>query len=87
MEDVVGALGKAYKWELRNKKSVTAGDAAELDRLEKNIAIIAPKQWDTLQSVINAGKDAGHRKAMILIYAHLLRLKVESPSLQKGMSR
>ncbi|KAJ3745376.1 Sec63 Brl domain-containing protein [Lentinula detonsa] len=86
MDDVVGTLGQAYKWEVYRSKSKT-GDAAELDRLEKNISLVAPKQWETLRTVIDAGKNANQRKAMILLYAHLLRLNVEKPSLQQDQTR
>ncbi|KAJ3852121.1 Sec63 Brl domain-containing protein [Lentinula lateritia] len=85
MDDVVGTLGQAYKWEFRSKTKTE--DAAELNRLEKNIALTAPKQWETLRIVIDAGKNANQRKATILLYAHLLRLNVEQPNLQKEQTR
>ncbi|KAF9069774.1 DnaJ-domain-containing protein [Rhodocollybia butyracea] len=86
MEDVVGTLGKAYKRELPQSKGKPE-DVAELDRLEKNIILLAPRQWEKLQSFLDTSKDSGHRKAMILLYAHLLRINVESSSLQKVQTR
>ncbi|KAJ4473619.1 Sec63 Brl domain-containing protein [Lentinula aciculospora] len=85
MEDVVGTLGQAYKWEYSTKGKT--GDPAELDRLEKNIALAAPKQWEMLRTIIDAGNNANQRRAMILIYAHLLRLDVKKPRLQKEQTR
>ncbi|KAF5377761.1 hypothetical protein D9757_008081 [Collybiopsis confluens] len=85
MDDVVGALGEVYKWEFSN--SSKSADAAELDSLEKNISTIAPKQWELSKSFIAAGRGASHRKAMILLYAHLLRLHVDSSSLQKEQTQ
>ncbi|KAJ3843252.1 Sec63 Brl domain-containing protein [Lentinula raphanica] len=86
MDDVVAALGKAYKWESIKAKSKT-GDAAELDRLEKNISLVVPKQWETLRQSFDAGKDTNQRKAMILLYAHFLRLNIEKPSLQQAQTQ
>ncbi|KAF4602544.1 secretory subunit [Pleurotus pulmonarius] len=91
MGDVVGSLGKAYEYE--NPSPITsAAEREELKALEKEIALSADKKWTDVKKLIETddGKGPGFEtrwKALVLIYAHLLRLPVKAPSLQQYQTR
>ncbi|KAF8075961.1 hypothetical protein FPV67DRAFT_1649028 [Lyophyllum atratum] len=76
-EDVLGTFGKAYQWELPANK---AKPTPELDELEKQIKEKTGSKWDEVKHL--CGQDAARRKALILLYAHLLRLRLHSTTLQ-----
>lgn len=90
MADVVGSLGKAYEYE--NPSPITsAAEREELKALEKEIALLADKKWMDVKKLIETDDGKGPAfetrwKALVLIYAHLLRLPVKAPSLQQCMS-
>jgi translocation protein SEC63 len=79
MEEVIGTFGKAYQWELPAKSSKSD---AELDRLEKEIKKQAVSKWEEARTL--CGDHDSRRKALILIYAHLLRIPIQKASLQEG---
>ncbi|RDB15649.1 Translocation protein sec63 [Hypsizygus marmoreus] len=77
LEEVIGTFGKAFQWELSEKKSKPV---PELDQLEKTIKERVGSKWDEVKKL--CGSDASRRKALVLIYAHLLRLDITSSSLK-----
>lgn len=77
-DQVLSTLGKSFSWELSSRSSSV--DAAELQRLDDQLASKVGKPWKTMQSVLRPGDDA-RRRALILLYAHLLRMDVKRPSL------
>ncbi|KAG5645765.1 hypothetical protein DXG03_005302 [Asterophora parasitica] len=76
-EEVLATFGKAYQWELPAQK---AQSAPELDELEKQIKEKARLKWEEVKRL--CGQDAPRRKALVLLYAHLLRLPIQSVSLR-----
>ncbi|KAH9853350.1 DnaJ-domain-containing protein [Lenzites betulinus] len=87
MDDVTGSLGKSFEWELPRAK-VGKVDA-ELKQLEVQIKSSLGDKWDDLVKLAEATAK-GHgsrRRAFILLYAHLLRLPVQSSILQKEQTR
>ncbi|PPQ86765.1 hypothetical protein CVT25_012410 [Psilocybe cyanescens] len=83
MEEVVGALGKAYKWELPASKTKTS---AELDALEKTIKEQVGAKWTEVRKIAqdyNGELHESRRQALVLLYAHLLRLEVKDAGLKK----
>ena len=78
-DQVFGTLGKSFSWELSSRSSSSA-DAAELQRLDRELTGKVGKPWNSIQSVLRPGDDI-RRRALILLYAHLLRIDVKRPSL------
>lgn len=88
-EDVVGALGKAFEWELPTTKAAHSADA-ELDELDKAVSSKAGSQYVEVKKLARDAQGQLHesrRRALILIYAHLTRTEIKSPHLQKGEQR
>ncbi|KAJ2913503.1 hypothetical protein MD484_g6889, partial [Candolleomyces efflorescens] len=80
-EEVVSALGKAFKWEIPESKEAQA----ELDELEKTIQQKVGQQYAEVKKLtrdVNGELHVSRRRALILIYAHLTRLPINSTSLQ-----
>lgn len=85
MEEVVGTLGKAYKWEL----SVKAKASDELDQLENSIEERLGSKWTEVRKLAQDYDGQLHilrREALILLYSHLLRLDIQDSTLQKRAS-
>ena len=85
MEEVVGTLGKAYKWEL----PVTAKASDEVDQLEKTIEGRLGSKWMEVRKLAQDYDGQLHqsrREALILLYSHLLRLDIQTAALQKRAS-
>jgi len=78
MEEVVVTMGNVYQWELPAKKLKAE---VELDELEKAIEGRTMK-WKEIRELV--GGQEWRRKALILLYAHLLRIPITKASLQKG---
>jgi translocation protein SEC63 len=78
LDQVIGMLGKAYQWEVRARKS-----EPEIGQLERAIQGKIGFRWDDVSRLCDSDS---RRKALVLIYAHLLRLPIHNPSLQKGVS-
>lgn len=81
LEEVIGTFGKAYQWELPANKSKSS---TELDELEKIIKEQSGAKWEEVTRL--CGDDAARRKALILLYTHLLRISINSTSLQRGQN-
>ncbi|KAF6743039.1 translocation protein sec63 [Ephemerocybe angulata] len=84
-EEVVSALGKAYEWELPTPKKNTQALDAELDELDKTISQKVGQQYAEVKRLAkdaNGDLHESRRRALILIYAHLTRLPIQSPALQ-----
>lgn len=83
IDEVVASLGKSFEYE----RSHATGNPAVLDDLEKQIEAQLGSKWGSLKSLaeIVPKVDETRRRSFILLYAHLLRLPVQSSSLRKGM--
>jgi len=81
MDEIVVALGKAYEWE----RPKVVSDNKEIPSLDKLINEQLGSQWENLKTTMNAlpGPSNSSQRALTLLYAHFLRLPVESPSLRK----
>lgn len=77
--EIVGTLGKAYQWEkpLKNPKNDT-----DFKALEKEVEGKGGDSWKTAKKLIE--NNPSRRRALVLIYAHLLRLPISKPALIKG---
>jgi translocation protein SEC63 len=75
----MGVFGKAFAHELPKP----TGHEKELDALEGMVRKKLGDKWESLTQVVDF-KDARGRRAVVLLYAHLLRLPVEHASLIKG---
>ena len=85
MEEVVGTLGKAYKWEF----PVKARASDEVDQLEKSIEGRLGPKWTEVRKLAQDYDGQLHilrREALILLYSHLLRLDIQDATLQKRAS-
>jgi len=85
MEEVVGTLGKAYKWEFPTK----ARASDEVDQLEKTIKTRLGSKWAVVRKLAQDYDGQLHhlrREALILLYSHLLRLDIQDAALQKRAS-
>ncbi|KJA18200.1 hypothetical protein HYPSUDRAFT_45520 [Hypholoma sublateritium FD-334 SS-4] len=83
VEEVVGVLGKAYKWEV---PASSAKSTPELDTLEKTIEEQLGSKWTEVRRLAKDHDGELHdtrRAALVLLYAHLLRLDVHDSSLKK----
>lgn len=77
LDEVIGTFGKAYQWELRTRSSQSEPEIGELER------IIQGKMGFKWNDVSRLCDHESRRKALVLIYAHLLRLPIHNSSLQK----
>jgi translocation protein SEC63 len=84
MEDVVGALGKAYQFEPTRAERASAD--RELAALEKTIEERLGAKWREVRRLTEVGNEVmdARRRALVLLYAHVLRLPVQDSSLEKG---
>ena len=83
LEEVVGVLGKAYKWEVPASK---AKSAPELDTLENTIKERLGSKWTEVRRLTKDHDGELHetrRAALVLLYAHLLRLDIHDSGLKK----
>lgn len=81
IDDVVASLGKSFEYE----RSAAKGDKAALDELEAQIEAQLGAKWGTLKKLAEVvpKQYETRRRSFILLYAHLLRLSIESASLRK----
>ena len=87
MTEVVGTLGKALQYEMSDA-CIKKSDVA-IDRLESEIERKVDSKWSQVRRIANdtGGKlHVKRRRALVLIYAHLLRIEVPDPKLQEGRS-
>ena len=83
VEEVVSALGKAYQWEL---SAVKTKSDAELTEIETVIKEQLGAKWTEVRRLAQNYSGELHesrRKALVLLYAHLLRLEVKDAGLKK----
>ncbi|KAH9928945.1 Sec63 Brl domain-containing protein [Fomitopsis serialis] len=83
IDEVVAGFVKAFEWE-RPKATVSKRES-ELDDLEEQIKERLKGKWNELNKLAEAtpGEHETRRRAFILLYAHLLRIPVKSPSLRQ----
>ena len=79
LDEVIGTFGKAFQWELRPLK---AQFEPEVGKLERAIQGKMGFRWDDINRL--CGDHGSARMALVLIYAHLLRLPIHDLSLKKG---
>ncbi|EIW81991.1 translocation protein sec63 [Coniophora puteana RWD-64-598 SS2] len=82
--EIAGVLSQAYKWE--NPPSASTHQE-EVKKLEEQIEAALGEEWKEAKKVVE-GKNGGksERKALVLLYAHFLRLDV-SPGLKAEQNR
>jgi len=83
IDEVLSALGKAYKWEIPIVKPTS-----ELERLEKAIEQQLGAKWKDAKKLMQDPTGQLHksrRTALILLYAHLLRLDIHDSGLKRRM--
>ncbi|KAI8984903.1 DnaJ-domain-containing protein [Trametes punicea] len=87
IDDVTSSLAKAFEWELASAKLGKA--ESELAELERRIKEKLNGKWDELVKLAEAvpKQHERRRRAFILFYAHLLRLPVQHPTLQKEQTQ
>ncbi|KAH9037635.1 Sec63 Brl domain-containing protein [Lactarius pseudohatsudake] len=87
VDDVVSALSSATEWETMAPKSSASSGALRV--LEKNIEVeLGPRLIRTRQQFKRAtGKLDARWDSLVLLYAHLLRLPIEDPVLQKRQTQ
>jgi translocation protein SEC63 len=86
MDDVVGTLGKSYAWEsVQGPKGV----GKELEDLEGSVSKKMGKEWSEMLKLAGIRKDEEgyerRKRALVLLYAHFLRVDIVQVSLQRGM--
>jgi translocation protein SEC63 len=83
MDDVVGTLGKAFSWE--GMAVTKAAQKDELEGLESRIRESLGSNWTQILELAEAGhiEHGKRKKALILLYSHLLRFPIPS-SLRHG---
>lgn len=88
MEDVVATLGKSYAWEYKSPPKYAG---TELDELERNISSKVGPDWEAMLKLAGVGTTSAdneayvrRKRALVLLYAHFLRLEVGVSSLEKG---
>jgi len=84
MGDVVRALGQAHEWRRFEAKGASAAD--ELTTLEGQVAGKLGDSWKGVRDTISESEQ-GRVRALVLLYAHLLRIPVQDASLQALQTR
>jgi len=83
MDEVVGTLGKSFEWEWPKR---TTKPWKELDAIDSQIGKKLGCKWLEIHNLAGSNGQGCKRRALILLYAHLLRLPVSMPSLHEGSS-
>ncbi|KII96122.1 hypothetical protein PLICRDRAFT_170703 [Plicaturopsis crispa FD-325 SS-3] len=81
MTEVVGTLGKAYQWE---RSALQKSARQEIDALDAKISE-RDDSWPEIKKLADS-EDKDHesrRRALVLLYAHLLRIPISNAALQK----
>jgi translocation protein SEC63 len=88
MGDVVGALGKSYAWESAAKPK--SADK-KLEDLERSVSAKMGKEWSEILKLagVRTNEDGyeKRKRALVLLYAHFLRVDARGTSLQQGAFR
>lgn len=86
IDEVVGSLAKAFEWECPQFQK--AKQDAELDLLQESVEQkLGGGKWRELSKLAeleDEKKHPGRRRAFTLLFAHLLRLQVQSSILRNG---
>jgi translocation protein SEC63 len=78
-DEVVGALAHAVEFSAHGRSS------ASVDTLEGKVkASLGEKKWADVLKYAEAQNDAQRKKALVLLYAHLLRIPLENSALENG---
>ncbi|KAF7775868.1 hypothetical protein Agabi119p4_4261 [Agaricus bisporus var. burnettii] len=88
MEEVVGTLGKAYQFEMSDV-GVKKVDV-NIDRLESEIEKRAGVKWSEVRKIakdVDGKLHVKRRRALVLLYAHLLRIDISDEKLQKEQAQ
>lgn len=85
MDEIVGTLGKAYQWDLPVSKT-SKSEEAVLEDLEKQIIEKAGSKYTDVLKIAtgHSGIREARKKALILIYSHLLRIEIRHNHLRQG---
>ncbi|THU97929.1 hypothetical protein K435DRAFT_661913 [Dendrothele bispora CBS 962.96] len=92
MEDVVGTLAKSFRYEPSSSTSLSkklkANEKEELDRLEKVVEGNGQvgKSWKVVGKLVG-GSDVVGKRALVLVYAHLVREEVRVGSLREEQTK
>lgn len=84
MNEVIGALGKAYRWE-----TTWASSTVGLEELEKQIDDKMGNQWREVKELVAPGGkcEGTEQRALVLLYAHFLRLKISDEALKQEQAK
>lgn len=88
MEDVIATLGKSYAWEY---KSYPKNAGADIEELERTVILKMGADWRATLKLTEVGKASANnepymrrKRALVLLYAHFLRIEIVAASLQDG---
>ncbi|KAH7930315.1 translocation protein sec63 [Leucogyrophana mollusca] len=87
MNEVIGTLGKAYNWETA---ALSAGaHQRELEKLDEQIDSKLGQEWRDVKHLAetNGVLHGTERKALILLYAHFLRLSLPSAAMEQEQTK
>jgi translocation protein SEC63 len=86
MDEVIGTLGQAYLWEWPKPKRKAS---LEVDKTEAIIEQTLGNKWREIRrqaGLVDPGPLDNRRRALVLLYAHLLRLPLSEATLRNGAS-
>jgi translocation protein SEC63 len=83
VDEVVSAIGRATEWQTKVPRGATPRNA--LRTLEKSVEAELGPRWVRIRQQFQhaIGRLDIRWDSLILLYAHLLRLPIEDPALQK----
>jgi translocation protein SEC63 len=83
VDEVISAIGRATEWQTMMPRGATSGDA--LHTVEKCVEAELGPRWVRIRQQFqrSIGRLDIRWDSLILLYAHLLRLPIEDPALQK----
>lgn len=84
MQDVVLALGEAKEWAQLETKATTGDE--KLKSLEEQVAEKLGDSWKTVRAPVKENEQ-GRLRALVLLYAHLLRIPVQDATLESQQAR
>lgn len=87
LDETLVALAQAYQWDRPSQKKSSEIDAA-IDSLDKAIGSKIEKKWESFKELagIDGAENKPKRRALVLLFAHFLRIPVARADLQKGKS-
>jgi translocation protein SEC63 len=81
MDEVIGALGQVLEWEYPEPRKAAW---KELDGTEMKIKQNLGHRWSQVLKLTKSNNQGSKRRALILLYAYLLRITISSPSIHDG---